>query len=82
MNVFAINGSARMEKGNTALILAPFLEGMEGAGAKVELFYAKKLNVSPWQPSIVIRRPDLRLGTEATNEGAYTVSCHDQHTEG
>ncbi len=36
-----------MEKGNTALILAPFLEGMEEAGAKVELFYAKKLNVSP-----------------------------------
>ncbi len=47
MNVFAINGSARMEKGNTALILTPFLEGMEEAGAKSELFYAKKLNVSP-----------------------------------
>jgi len=43
----AINGSPRMEKGNTARILAPFLEGMKEAGASVELFYAKRLNVKP-----------------------------------
>jgi multimeric flavodoxin WrbA len=36
-----------MEKGNTAKILAPFLEGMRRAGASVELFYAKRLNVKP-----------------------------------
>ena len=46
-NVVAINGSPRMEKGNTARILAPFLEGMKEAGASVELFYAKRLNVKP-----------------------------------
>ena len=45
--VIAINGSARMEKGNTALVLAPFLDGMKQAGASVELFYAKRLNVKP-----------------------------------
>jgi multimeric flavodoxin WrbA len=45
--VVAINGSPKMEKGNTAKILTPFLEGMEKAGAKVELFYAKRLNVKP-----------------------------------
>jgi multimeric flavodoxin WrbA len=45
--VVAINGSPKMQKGNTAKILTPFLEGMEEAGASVELFYAKRLNVKP-----------------------------------
>lgn len=45
--VVAINGSPKMEKGNTAKILTPFLEGMKEAGASVELFYAKRLNVKP-----------------------------------
>jgi multimeric flavodoxin WrbA len=36
-----------MEKGNTALVLAPFLDGIREAGASVELFYAKRLNVKP-----------------------------------
>ena len=43
----AISGSVRMEKSNTAKILTPFLEGMKEAGASVELFYAKHLNVKP-----------------------------------
>ena len=46
MKVVAINGSARMEKGYTAMMLTPFLEGMKKAGAQVELFYAKRLNVT------------------------------------
>jgi multimeric flavodoxin WrbA len=36
-----------MEKGNTATVLGPFLEGMMEAGAKVELFYAGRLNIKP-----------------------------------
>ena len=36
-----------MDKGNTALILNPFLEGMKEAGAEVELFYTRKLNINP-----------------------------------
>ncbi|AKB81668.1 iron-sulfur flavoprotein [Methanosarcina barkeri 3] len=47
MKVLAINSSPRMDKGNTALILNPFLEGMKEAGAEVELFYTRKLNISP-----------------------------------
>jgi multimeric flavodoxin WrbA len=43
--VFAINGSPEMEKGNTALILSAFLDGTKEAGATVELFYAKRLNI-------------------------------------
>lgn len=36
-----------MEKSTTSKILTPFLEGIEEAGASVELFYAKRLNVKP-----------------------------------
>lgn len=45
MKVLAINSSPRMDKGNTALILTPFLEGMTEAGAEVELFYTSKLEI-------------------------------------
>jgi len=47
VRVVAINSSPRMGKGNTALVLDPFIEGMKDAGAKVELFYTKKLNIKP-----------------------------------
>lgn len=49
MKVLAINGSPKMDKGNTALILDPFLDGMREAGAEVELQYTKKLNINPCQ---------------------------------
>jgi multimeric flavodoxin WrbA len=47
MKVLAINSSPRMDKGNTALILNPFLEGMKEVGAEVKLFYTRKLNIKP-----------------------------------
>ncbi|MEM3673369.1 MAG: flavodoxin family protein [Candidatus Bathyarchaeia archaeon] len=43
----AVNGSVRMEKSNTAMLMEPFLEGMKEAGASVELFYVKRLNIKP-----------------------------------
>lgn len=45
--VVVINGSPRLEKGNTFLVLTPFLQGMTDAGAEVELFYASRLEVEP-----------------------------------
>jgi multimeric flavodoxin WrbA len=47
MKVLAFNCSPRMDNGNTALILNPFLEGMKEAGAEVELFYTRKLKINP-----------------------------------
>ena len=47
MIVLAINGSPNMDDGNTAMILSPFLDGMKEAGAKVELFYTRKLKIGP-----------------------------------
>ena len=49
MKVVAINSSPNMDKGNTALILGPFLEGMGEAGADVELFYTRKMKINPCQ---------------------------------
>ncbi len=49
MKVIAFNGSPKMDKGNTALILEPFLDGLREAGAEVELFYTKKLDINPCQ---------------------------------
>lgn len=49
MKVVAINGSPKMDKGTTALILDPFLDGLRGSGAEVELFYTKKLKINPCQ---------------------------------
>jgi len=43
----AINGSPRMEKGYTAMVLAPFIQGMEDAGSDVEVYYASRLKVKP-----------------------------------
>jgi multimeric flavodoxin WrbA len=43
----AINGSPRMERGNTAMVLSPFIEGMTDAGSRVELFYSSRLKVKP-----------------------------------
>lgn len=49
MKALAFNGSPKMDKGNTALILAPFLDGLRDAGAEVELLYTSKLNIHPCQ---------------------------------
>ncbi|HNS20620.1 MAG TPA: flavodoxin family protein [Sedimentisphaerales bacterium] len=49
MKAVVINGSPRGDKGNTGLILNPFLEGMKSAGAEVEVFETKDMNVRPCQ---------------------------------
>lgn len=47
MKVLALNCSPNMDKGNTSLILTPFLDGMREAGAEVELFYTRNLDIKP-----------------------------------
>jgi multimeric flavodoxin WrbA len=47
MKVIAFNGSPNMDKGTTALILNPFLKGMQEAGAEVELLYPYKMKINP-----------------------------------
>ncbi len=47
MKVLALNCSSKMERSITSLILNPFLEGIREMSAEVELFYTKKLKISP-----------------------------------
>ena len=47
MNILVINSSPNKDKGNTAVILDPFLEGIKGGGAEVEIYYTKDLNINP-----------------------------------
>ena len=45
--VVAVNGSPRMARGTTAMILGSFVGGMEQAGAEVETVYASRLKPKP-----------------------------------
>jgi multimeric flavodoxin WrbA len=45
--VLAINGSARMEKGDTHKVLTALLEGMKEEHAEVETIFAKRLKIRP-----------------------------------
>ncbi len=45
MKIFAINGSPRMKKGDTELILKPFLQGIKDAGSETEKYYATTLDI-------------------------------------
>ena len=47
MKALAINGSPHKGKGNTALILDPFLEGLRDGGAEVELLCTRDLHINP-----------------------------------
>ena len=47
LKAVAINGSPSMDKGNTARVLGPFIEGMESAGCEVDLVYARRLKIEP-----------------------------------
>lgn len=70
MKVIAINASPKMDKGNTAIILGPFLEGLRGAGAEVELFYTRNLDIVPCQgdyacwvatPGVCFQKDDMEM---------------------
>jgi len=47
MKVLALNASPFMERGNTALLLEPFLDGMKEERCDVELLYTCRLHVKP-----------------------------------
>ena len=43
----AFNGSPRMEKGNTALLLDAFTRGLKEYGCEVDIQYASRLKIEP-----------------------------------
>jgi multimeric flavodoxin WrbA len=47
VRALVVNGSPKGDKGNTALILDPFVDGMKEAGAEVETILVKDLEIRP-----------------------------------
>ncbi|MBU7014900.1 MAG: flavodoxin family protein [Theionarchaea archaeon] len=47
MKVLALNSSPNLDKGGTALLLSPFLEGMREGGAETEVHYLYKMVIKP-----------------------------------
>jgi multimeric flavodoxin WrbA len=91
MKVLAINSSPLMAKGNTAVILTPFLDGMKEAGAEVELFYTKKLKIKPCQgcfncwvktPGVCIQRDDMDMLRPKIGEADVLVLATPVYVDG
>ena len=47
VEVTVVNGSPKMDKGNTAFLLSPFITGMQKAGASINLVYASGMQIIP-----------------------------------
>jgi multimeric flavodoxin WrbA len=91
MKVIAINSSPRMERGNTDIILTPFLKGMQDAGAKVELYYTKKLDIKPCQgcftcwmktPGKCIQNDDMQMLLPKFSDADIWVIATPVYTDG
>ena len=70
LKILALNGSPRGRKSNTDMLLKPFLEGAEQAGAQTEIVYSTEINVKDclgcftcWQktPGICVIKDDMAL---------------------
>jgi multimeric flavodoxin WrbA len=91
MKVFALNSSPHKEKGNTALILGPFLEGMKDSGADVELFYVSDLKVNAClgdhtcqmkTPGKCIQNDDMQWLLPKIHEADVLVFASPLYTDG
>lgn len=91
MKVVAINASPKMDKGNTALILDPFLDGIKEAGAVVEIFYTRKLNINPCQgefncwvktPGECFQKDDMEMILAKMNEAEIWVFATPVYVDG
>ncbi len=69
MKVLVINGSPRGDRGATAGVLKPFIEGMESAGASVEVLNLPRLKINPcrgcfdcwWKtPGVCVQNDDMK----------------------
>jgi multimeric flavodoxin WrbA len=74
MKILAFNSSPRKERGMTAALLGPFLDGAKEAGAEAELVYVADLKVKPclgcfncWlkTPGRCVHKDDMAPGSEA-----------------
>ena len=91
MKVLAVNSSPYMDKGNTALILNPFLDGMREVGAEVELFYTRKLKINPCRgcfncwiktPGVCSQKDDMQMLLPKLGEADVWVLATPLYVDG
>ena len=91
MKVLALNSSPRMARGNTALMLTPFLDGMKEVGAEVEFFYIKKLKINPclgcfncWlkTPGECVQKDDMKMLLPKLSEANILVLATPLYVDG
>ncbi len=91
MKALVVNSSPHMDKGNTAVILNPFLDGMREAGAEVELFYTRKLKINPclgcfncWlkTPGVCAQRDDMDMLRPKMEEADVCVLATPVYVDG
>jgi multimeric flavodoxin WrbA len=89
--VLAFNCSPRMDRGNTALLLHPFLDGLRDLGAEVELFYTRKLDIRPCEgrfrcwlrtPGECFQRDDMQMLYPRLREADVWVFATPVYTDG
>ena len=91
MKVLAFNASPLMEKGNTDLLLKPFLDGMKKEGCEIELFYTRKLNIKTclgdracWTktPGKCVQDDDVKMLLQKVQEADIIVFATPVYVDG
>lgn len=91
MNTIVINASPKMDKGITAAILTPFVDGMKEMRAEVEIYYTKKLNINPCQgeyfcqinsPGKCFQQDDMEMLLPKFDEADILVFATPLYTDG
>ncbi|MHA2022021.1 MAG: flavodoxin family protein [Candidatus Thorarchaeota archaeon] len=91
MKALIINGSPRGDRGATAGVLKPFIEGMESAGADVELVNIPKLKINPcrgcfdcwWKtPGVCVQNDDMKDMLPKLADSDLTVYATPVYVDG
>jgi len=91
VKAIVINASPNMDRGNTAVILTPFIEGMKEAGAQVEIVYTSKMQINPCQaehgcwfrtPGVCFQNDDMKWFLPRYAESDTLVVATPLYTHG
>ncbi|MEW6349634.1 MAG: flavodoxin family protein [Thermodesulfobacteriota bacterium] len=91
MRIVVIHGAPRMEKGNTHLVLTPFLEGCSRAGAQVETVLLAKQKIKQCvgcftcyakTPGVCVHKDDMPSLSEKIRESDLMVFATPVYLDG
>ncbi len=91
MKVTVLNGSPLLDKGNTSVILSPFLDGLKECEAEIETFYTAKLNIhhctgcfTCWikTPGRCVFRDDMDMVLESIKKADLLVLAAPVYVDG